>query len=117
MILVHFQGKSLSIIVLKVYAPTTSAEEAEHVYEDLQDLLELTPKNKKVFFIIGHWKAKVGSQEIPGVMGKFGLRVQNEMTKANRVLPREHTGHSKHPLPTTQEMTLHRDITRWSIPK
>ena len=117
MISVRFQGKPFNSTVIQVYTPTTSAEEAEHVYEDLQDLLELTPKNKKVFFIIGDWKAKVGSQEIPGVTGKFGLRVQNEMTKANSFLPREHTGHSKHPLPTTQEMTLHMDITRSSISK
>ena len=86
------------------------------MYEDLQDLLELTPK-KDVLFIIGDWNAKVGSQEIPGVTGKFGLGVQNEEGKANRVLLRERTGHSKHPLPTTQEKTLHMDITRWSIPK
>ena len=86
-------------------------------YEDQQDLLELTPK-KDVLFIIGDWKAKVGSQEISGVTGKFGLGVQNEAgTKANRVLPREHTGHSRYPLPTTQEKTLHMDITRWSTPK
>ena len=63
--------------------------------------------------------AKVGSQEIPGITGKFGLGVQNEAGKGinNRVLPREHTGHSKHPLPTTQETTLHMVITRWSTPK
>ena len=86
-------------------------------YDDLQDLLELTPKND-VLFIIGDWNAKAGSQEIPGVTGKFGLGVQNEARqKANRVLSREHTGHSKHPLPTTQEKTLHMDITRWSTPK
>ena len=66
---------------------------------------------------MGDWKAKVGSQEIPGVTGKFGLRVQNEAGQRLIVLPREHSGHSKHPLPTTQEKTLHMDITRWSIPK
>ena len=77
-----------------------------------QDLLELTPQ-KDVLFIIGDWNAKVGSQEIPGVTGKFGLGVQNEGgQRLNRVLPRERTGHSKHPLPTTQEKTLHMDITR-----
>ena len=87
------------------------------VYEDLQDPLELTPK-KGVLFIIGHWNAKVGSQETPGVTGKFGLGVQNEEGKRlTRVLPRERTGHSKHPLPTTQEKTLPMDITRWSTPK
>ena len=68
-----------------------------------------------VLFIIGDWNAKVGGQEIPGVTGKFGLGVSR--AKAKRVLPREHNDHSKHPLPTTQEKTLHMDITRWSIPK
>ena len=94
------------------------AEEAEveWFYEDLKDLLELTPK-KDVLFIIGDWNAKVGSQEIPGVTGKFVLGVQNETGQRLRILPRERTGHSKHPLPTTQEMTLHMDVTRWSISK
>ena len=79
MIYVRFQGKPFNITVIQVYALTTNAEEAEveWFYEDLQDLLELTPK-KDVFFIIGDWNAKVGSQEIPGVTGKFGLGVQNE---------------------------------------
>ena len=79
MILVHFQGKPFNIIVIQVYAPTTNAEQAEvkGFYEDLQDLLELTPP-KDVLFIIGDWKAKVGTQETPGVKGKFGLGVQNE---------------------------------------
>ena len=76
----------------------------------------VTPQ-KDVLFIIGDWNAKVGSQEIPGVTGKFGLGVQNEAGQRLRVLPRECTGHSKHPLPTTQEKTLHMDITRWSTPK
>ena len=79
--------------------------------EDLQDLLELTPK-KDVLFIIGDWDAKVGRKETPGVTVKFGLGVQNEAGQRLTVLPRERTGHSKHPL-TTQEMTLHMDITRW----
>ena len=79
MISVHFQGKPFNITVIQVYALTSNAEEAEveWFYEDLQDLLELTPK-KDVLFIIGYWNAKVGSQEIPGVTGKFGLGVQNE---------------------------------------
>ena len=74
MILVRFQGKPCNITVIQVYAPTTNAKEAEidQFYEDLQNLLELTPK-KHVIFIIGDWNAKVGSQEIPGVTGKFGL--------------------------------------------
>ena len=76
---VRFQGKSFNIIVIQVYALTSNAEEAEveWFYEDLQDLLELAPK-KDVLFIIGDWNAKVGSQEIPGVTGKFGLGVQNK---------------------------------------
>ena len=68
-------------------------------------------------FSSGDWNAKVGSQETPGVTGKFGIGVQNETGKTNRVLPKECTGHSKHSVPTTQEMTLHMDITRWSILK
>ena len=79
MISVCFQGKPFHITVIQVYAPTSNAEEAEveWFYEDLQDLLELTPK-KDVLFIIGDWNAKVESQEIPGGTGKFGLGVQNE---------------------------------------
>ena len=79
MISVHFQGKSFSITVSQVYASTTNAEEAEveWLYDDLQDFLELTPP-KDVLFITGDWHVKVGSQEIPGVAGKFGLGVQNE---------------------------------------
>ena len=77
MISVWFQGKLFNITVIQVYAPTSNAEEAERFYKDLQDLLELTPK-KDILFIIGDWNAKVGSQEIRGITGKFGLRVQNE---------------------------------------
>ena len=79
MISVCFQGKSFNIMVTQVYAPTSNAEEAEveWFYEDLQDFLELTYK-KDVLFITGDWNAKVGSQEIPGITGKFGLGVQNE---------------------------------------
>ena len=79
MISVHFQGKPFNIMVIQVYALTSNAEEAEveRFYEDLQDLLVLTPQ-KEVLFIIGDWNAKVGSQETPGVTGKFGLGVQNE---------------------------------------
>ena len=79
MISVHFQGKPFNLTVIQVYALSSNAEEAEveRFYEDLQDLLEPTPK-KDVLFIIGDWNAKVGSQEIPGVTGKFGLGVQNE---------------------------------------
>ena len=79
MISVRFQGKPFNITVIQVYAPTSNAVEAEveRFYEDLQDLLELTPK-KDVLFIIGDWNAKVGSQETPGVTGKFGLGIRNE---------------------------------------
>ena len=79
MISVLFQGKPFNITVIQVYAPTSNAEEAEveWFYEDLQDLVELTPK-KDVLFIIGDWNAKVESQEIPGITGKFDLGVQNE---------------------------------------
>ena len=79
MISVRFQGKPFNIMVIQAYAPTSDAEEAEDewFYEDLQDLLELTPK-KGVVFIIGDWNAKVRSQEIPGVTGKIHLGVQNE---------------------------------------
>ena len=78
MISVCFQGKPFKIMVIQVYAPTGNTEraEVEQFYEDLQDILELTPK-KDVLFVIGGWNAKVGSQEIPGVTGKFGLGVQN----------------------------------------
>ena len=77
---VRFQGKPFNITVTQVYAPTSNAEEAEveWFYEDLQELLELTPK-KDVLFIIGDWNAKVGSQETPGVTGKFGLGIRNEV--------------------------------------
>ena len=118
MISVRFQGKPFNITVIQVYAPTTNAEEAEAewFYEELQDLLELRTK-KDVLFVIGDWNAKVGSQEIPGVTGKFGLGIKNEAGQRLIVFPREHAGHSKHPLPTTQERTLHMGITRWSTPK
>ena len=77
MISVRFQGKPFNITVIQVYAPTSNAKEAERFCEDLRDLLELTPK-KDVLFIIGEWNAKVGSQETPGVTGKFGLGIWNE---------------------------------------
>ena len=79
MISFHFQGKPFNITVIQVYAPTSNAEQAEveWFYEDLQDLLELTPRTD-VLFIIGDWNANVGSQETPGVTGKFGLGVRNE---------------------------------------
>ena len=118
---VLFQGKPFNIMVIQAYVPTSNAEEAEveRFYEDLQDLLELTPLKDVLFiFIPGNWNAKVGSQEIPGVTGKFGLAVQNEagqrliefcqenaLVIANTLLQQQ------------QENTLHMDITRWSTPK
>ena len=82
MISVHFQGKPFNITVIQVYAPTSNAEEVEveRFYEDLQNILQLTSK-KDVLFIIGDWNAKVGSQETPGVTGKFGLGMRNEAGK------------------------------------
>ena len=89
MISVHFQGKPFNITVIQVYALTNNAKEAkvERLYEDLQDLLELTPK-KGILFIIGVWNTKVGSQEIPGVTGKFGLEVQYYWSGHRLGLPR-----------------------------
>ena len=111
MISVRFQGKSFNITVIQVYAPTSNAEEAEveRFYEDLQELLELTPK-KDVLFILGDWNAKIGSQEIPGVTGKFGLGIQNEAGQRLIEFYQENTL-------TTQEKTLHMDITKWSTLK
>ena len=92
MISVCFQGIPFNIIVIQVYAPTTNAEEdeVELFYDALQDLLELTPK-KNVLFIIGDWNAKVGSQDIPGITGKFGLGVQNEAGQRLMELCQENT--------------------------
>ena len=92
MISVHLQGKPFNITVIQVCALTSNVEEAEveQFYEDLQDLLKLTPK-KDVLFITGDWNAKVGSQEIPGVTGKFGLGVQNEAEQMLIELCQEHT--------------------------
>ena len=117
MISVRFQGKPFNITVIQAYAPTSNAEEAERFYEDLQELLELTPK-KDVLCIIGDWNAKVGSQEIPGITGKFGLRVQNEAgQRLTEFCQKKYAGCSKHPFPTTQKTSIHMDIIRWSILK
>ena len=118
MISARFQGKPFNITVIQVYAPTSSADETEveWLYEDLQDLSELTPE-KEVHFIIGDWNAIVGSQETPEVTGKFGLGVQNEAGQRLTEFCRRTHCHSKHPLPTTQEKTLYMDIARWSILK
>ena len=112
-----FPRQTFNITAIQAYAPTSNTEEAEveQFYENLQDVLELTPK-KDVLFIIGDWNSKERSQEIPGVTGKFGLGVQNEAGQ-RLLFPRELTGHSKHFLPTTQAKTLHMDITRWSTLK
>ena len=77
--MICFQSKPLNITIVQVYAPTSNSKEAEveQFYEDLQDILELTPK-KDVLFIIGYWTAKIGSQETPGITGKFGLEIRNE---------------------------------------
>ena len=118
MISVHFQSKPFSITVIQVYAPTTNIKEAkvEWFHEDLQYLLELTPKN--ALYIIGDWNAKVGSQEIPGVTGKFGLGIQNEAGQRLTEFCQENALVIANTLfPTTQVKTLHMDITRWSIPK
>ena len=117
MISVSFQGKQFNIRGIQVYAPTTNDKkiELQRVYDDLQDLLELTPK-KDVLFIIGDWNAKVGSQETPGVTGKFGLGLQNDAGQRliefqQNALVTANTLFQQH------EKTLHMDITRWSTSK
>ena len=99
------------------YAPTTDAKETEveRFYEDLQDL-ELTPK-KDVLFIIWDWNAKVGSQEMPGVTGKFGLGVQNEARQRLIEFSQENTPVTANTLLQQQEKTLHMNTTRWATPK
>ena len=116
MTLVHFQGKPFNIIVIKVYAATTDAEEAElkWFYEDLQELLELTSK-KGVLFITEDWNTEV-SRDTWSNRQVWHWSTKWSRAKTNRVLSRKHTDHSKHTLPTTPKMTLHMDITRWSIP-
>ena len=116
MISVRFQGK-LFITVVQVYVLTTDEEaEADWSYEDLQDLLELTPK-KDVIFIIGHWNAKVESQEISGITGKFGLGVQNEADQRLTEFCQENALVIVNTLFQQREKTLHVDITRRSTPK
>ena len=120
MISVRFQGKPFNTTVIQVYAPTSNAEEAEveWFYEDLQDLLGLTPK-KDVLVIIGDWNAKVGSQKTPKVTGKFGLGVWNEVGQRLIEFCQENVLviATNHPLPKTQKKTLHMNITRGSMPK
>ena len=120
MILDHFQAKPFNTTVIQIYAPTSNAEEAEveRFYEDLQDLLELTQK-KDVLFIIGNWNTKVGSQEIPGVTDKFGLRVQNEAGQRLTEFCQENALVIANTLFQQHKRQLYTwmDITRWSIPK
>ena len=106
MISFHFQGKQFNITVIQIYTPITNVEEAQvdWFYKDIPDLLELTPKLKDVLFNIGDQNAKVGSQEIPGLTGKFGLGVQNKTGQKLTVLSREYCGHTKQPFPITPEM-------------
>ena len=119
MISVRFQGKPFIITVIQVYVPTSNAEEAEgeRFYEDLQDLLELTPKKRCPFHYRGlecksrKWRNTWSNRQI------WPWSTEWSRAKANRVLQRGRTGHSKHPLPTAQEKILHMDITRWSILK
>ena len=120
--LCSFQGKPCNITVLQAYAPTSNAEEAEpeaeveRFYEDLQDLLELPPK-KDVLFIIGDWNAKVGSQEIPGVIGKFGLGITNEAVQRLIEFWQENALVIANTLFQQHKKRLHMNITRWSITK
>ena len=124
MISVRFQGKPFNITEIQVYVPTSNAEEAEveeaeveRFYEDLQDLLELTPKKRCPFHYRGLECKSRKSRNTWSNRQIWPWSAEWSRAKANRVLSRECTGHSKHPLPTTQEKTLHMDITRWSILK
>ena len=118
MISVHLQGKPFNITVIQVYAPTSNTEEAEvkRFYEDIQDLLELTPR-KDVLFIIGDWNAKVGSQETPGVTGKFGLVMRNEAGQRLIEFCQENALVIVNNVFLQNKRTLHMDITRWSTLK
>ena len=119
MISVHFQGKPFNITVIQAYAPTSNTEEAEveQFNEDLQDLLELTPP-KDVLFSIGDWKAKVGSQETPGVTGKFGLGMWNEARKRLVEFCQENALVIANTLFQQHKRRLYTwTITRWSTPK
>ena len=115
---VRLQGKSFNITVIQVYAPTSNAEETEveWFYEDLQDLLELTPQKKDVLFIIGEWNAKVGSQETRAVTDKFRLGMWNEAGQRLIEFCQENALVIANTL-FQQEKTLHMNITRWSTPE
>ena len=116
---VCFQGKPFNITVIQAYASTSNVEEAEveWFYEHLQDLLELSPKKDVLFNSRGLECKSRKSGNTWSNRQIWPLSTEWSRAKANRVLPREHTGHSKHPLRTTQEKTLHMDITRWSTLK
>jgi len=118
MISLRFQGKPFNIAVVQIYALTSNAEEAEVEWlsKDLQDVLELTPK-KDVLFIIEDWNAKVGSQQIPGVTGKFGLGVQNEAGQRLIEFCQENALVIASTIFQQHEKALHVGITRWSTPK
>ena len=120
MILVRFQSKTCNITVIQVYAPTTDAEEVDQFYEDLEYIVELTPKKKKGCSS-HHWGLECKSRKSGDTWSNRQVWLWStkwSRAKANRVFSKEHTGHSKHPLPTPQqETTLHMDMTRWLIPK
>ena len=118
MISIRFQGKPFNITVIQAYAPSSNTEEAEveWFYEDLQDLLELTPR-KDVHFIIEAWNAKVGSQETPGVTGKFGLGIPNEVGQRLIEFCQENALVIANTLFQQHKRRLHMNITRWSILK
>ena len=118
MISVHFQPEPFSITVIQVYAPTTNAKEAEveWFYDDLQDLLELTPK-KCPFHHRGKECKSRKSINTGSNREIWPMSTKLSRAKANRALPREHMGHTKHPLPTTQETALYMDITGWAVTK
>ena len=119
MISVRFQGKPFSIMVIQVNAPTSNAEEAkvQRFYEDLQDLLELTSKKRCLFHYRGLEGKSRRSRNSWSNRQIWPWSTEWSRSTANRVSPRERTGHSKHPLPTAQEKPLHMDITRWLTPK
>ena len=119
MISVHFQGKPFNITVIQVYASSSNAEEseAELFYEDLQELLELTPKKRCPFHYRGLECKSRKSRNTWGNRQIWPWNTEWSRAKTNRVLPRKCTGHNKHPLPTSQEKTLYMDITRRSTPK
>ena len=109
-------GDPFSVTAIQVCTPTTNAEEGEDLLKDVPNLLELTPK-KDILFILGDWNAKVGVKRYWSNRQIWPWSTKWSQSKANTVLPREHAGCSKHPLPTTQGMTLHMDITRCSTLK